>query len=166
LIGAASYRLSTAIDYEGTRFILSIPLDTIHARTTAYTATIAVVIYQSTMPLKRGRKRAAAAASSSSKRQRSGDTSSQAITVDTQVTLPTLPTHLSRSSPRRALANSQAIPSSPTFESQLRDDMDEDALAKPTEGSNAATIATTEASIDDALELHAGSFADNVEGLN
>jgi hypothetical protein len=44
--------------------------------------------------------------------------------------------------------------------------MDEDALAKSTKGSNAATIATTEASINNALELHAGSFADNVEGLN
>jgi hypothetical protein len=53
-----------------------------------------------------------------------------------------------------------------TFKSQLRDDMDEDALAKPTKGSNAATIATTEASINNALELYASSFADNVEGLN
>jgi hypothetical protein len=111
------------------------------------------------MPPKRGSKRAAAAASSPSKRQRSGDTLSQVITVDTQATLPTLPTHLLRSSPRRALANSQAIPESQTFESQLRDDLDEDALAKPTEGSKAATIATTEASIEDASELYSGSFA-------
>jgi hypothetical protein len=110
------------------------------------------------MPPKRGSKRAAAAASSPSKRQRSGDNLSQVITVDTQATLPTLPTHLLRSSPRRALANSQAIPESQTFESQLRDDLD-DALAKPTEGSKAATIATTEASIEDASELYSGSFA-------
>lgn len=117
------------------------------------------------MPPKRGSKRAAPAASSSSKRQRSGDTLSQAITFDTQATLPT---RSSRLSPRRALADSQATPSSPpTFESQLRDVLDEDTLfAPPIESSKAATIATTEAVVEDASELHASSFADNVEGLD
>lgn len=110
----------------------------------------------------RAPKRAAAAAAleapSTPKRSRSkSDNASQAIAVDGSEP------HLSlRSSPRQALAASQAI-DPPTFESRLRDSQAEEAIIPPTDGSKAATVATIETAdeaADNAVdELLEGGFS-------
>lgn len=112
----------------------------------------------------RASKRAAAVAleaPSTAKRSRSkGDIASQAIIVDSSQ--PPLTFCLS---PRKALAASQAI-EPPTFESELRESqLEEDISLPPTDGSKAATVATTEVADEATEELFGSSFAMNLDGI-
>jgi hypothetical protein len=94
-------------------------------------------------------------------------TATQPIEVDATPRLPCRP------SPRKAIANalqatlfSQASSATPTFKSQLRDSQAEAAITPPTEGSSAATIATTEAGDEADRDLSDGRFADNFNGID
>lgn len=112
----------------------------------------------------RASKRAAAVAleaPSTAKRSRSkGDIASQAIIVDSSQ-----PPLTFRLSPRKALAASQAI-EPPTFESELRESqLEEDISLPPTDGSKAATVATTEVADEATEELFGSSFAMNLDGI-
>lgn len=99
-------------------------------------------------------------APSTPKRLRSEcDTASQAIVLDSAQS------HLSlRPSPRKALAVSQVI-EPPTFISELRNSQVEEAIIPPTDGSKAATVATTEAAHEAVDEPFNCGFADNLDGI-
>lgn len=110
-------------------------------------------------------KRHALHTSSSSKRLR------VAAATDDVVSTPAAPSQPAsqRRSPRKALAAaSQATASSqaPTFESQFLESHVEDDIVAPTEGSRAATVATTEAGDRDNGQDEMSSAADSFDGID
>jgi hypothetical protein len=60
----------------------------------------------------------------------------------------------------------QASSATPTFQSQLHDLQAEAVITPPTEGSSAATIATTEAGDEADRDLFDGRFADNFNSID
>jgi hypothetical protein len=118
---------------------------------------------------KRNRKDTSSYSATVNKRARglARGTATQPIEVDATPQPPCRP------SPRKAIADalqatlfSQASSATPTFESQLRDSQAKAAITPPTEGSSAATIATTEAGDEADRDLFDGRFADNFNSID
>jgi hypothetical protein len=112
------------------------------------------------------KKRASQGTSGPNKRARGS--ASQPITVNSQLSLPPPPPPLCAPRPSilQALVNASEASN---FESRLRESQPEDSIVAPTEGSEQATVASSEAALeaedDEAFKAFNAHLKDNFNGL-